>query len=165
MQKFSTLIGLSVKVFLDSHTVEGILESLDNEKIILNAEGSYILIYKNKINMVILNWNETVKEPSEPPLPPEYHQPEPEEEELEGFFVQNGIAENNQYGSIRPGILLEQQPIDPMERLIEAGLIISEEDFSINASTLYNEDGLLDRAERQRIREETKREVENGSSE
>lgn len=166
MQKFDTLIGLFVKVILDSHMVEGVLEHLDDDKIIVNAEGSYVLIYKNKINMVILNGNESVEEPLVRHQPEGYHESEPEEPEPEDFFVQNGIAENNQYGSIRAGILLEQQPADPMEKLIEADLTVNSEDnFSINASTLYNEDGLLSRAERQKIMEETRKDVEDGSKE
>ena len=161
MEKFKTLIGLFVKVYTNSHVVEGALEHLDEEKIIINSYGAYLLIYKNKIDMVLLNPNE-VQEPS---FLPEAEEPPPPQIEPEiERFAHNGIAENNQYGSILPATLLTQQPKDPLEALLNGEFFSDEPDLSITASTLYNEEGLLARAERQKIIEEYKKD-DDGSNE
>lgn len=176
MKNFDTLIGLQVDVYMDTQSVGGILEHIDEEKIILNDGGIYFMIFKSKVNMVCLNPEDIVEIPVDQPPRPEYHvpmerikQPKPEplppiEEEEE--FIANGVAEDNQYGSILPRTLLEQQPKNPAELFAgELSLGIEEDDFSISVGILRNEEGLLSRAERKRIMEETKREISDGSTE
>lgn len=149
MKNFTTLVGLSVRVFVEDKVIDGTLDYLDDEKIIINSEGAYLLIYKHKISMVLLNPLEL--ETSEPPIETTSNQNK-QEEILEERFAQNGIAENNQYGTILPVTLLTQQPEDPIERILKGDFLEEiDENFSINARTLYDEEGLLNRAERQRI--------------
>lgn len=193
MKKFDTLVGLNVEVFVDSVTIEGVIQHVDQEKIILNSSGSYILVYKSKITMVILEPEKKVEVEPEPSRTTAYHvpieasapprravdglepgeilgtehvikaheepdrliiSPEPElvKQEPEEGFAQNGIAEKNQYGSILPATLLEQQPKDPMEKFLVDGILSDDsDDFSLSANILRSEEYLLSRAERQKI--------------
>lgn len=192
MKKMDSLVGASVKVFVDGYIAEGILEQIDEDKIFLySLDGSYILIYKNKISMVVLNFANNEKQQQEPSASVRYndethqipHQQSKVQkktyaemnilkEEVDEYFTQNGIAENNQYGSIKPGVLLEQQPKNPIEESdldyfnrTNSNKYKYDNEFSISVGLLQNEAALLNRSERMKILQEEREAQKNGSKE
>lgn len=160
MKKIESLVGLNVKVYIDGgYELEGLIEHLDDEKIIINNNGYIFMVFKSKIYMVLLNSNEIISNKPEADLKPAYTKEQEDAarklQEQRALFAENGIAENNQYGSILPITLLQQQPEDPTEMNISEEY--SDVDFSISQATLYNEDALLAKADRQRIIDELKK--------
>ena len=137
--------------------------------------------------MILLNPDENLEAQQEPTVDEGYHRtieddpqhqvfPDDEVRRIEaqnlaeddGRFAKNGIAENNQYGSILPKTLFEQQPEDPVDVMLRGFMDDEDEDqvdFSISASTLRNSKGLLSRSLRQKIMKESKKEDGDGSGE
>jgi sRNA-binding regulator protein Hfq len=155
MEKIESLIGLNVRLFIDGgYELDGVIQHLDKEKVIINDNGYIFMVFKSKIYMVLLNSKQKVKSEEEDILVARYNKGEPkpsvkvEPKPNEEKFVQNGISENNQYGTILPKTLLEQQPSDPFEHIFDDE---TDNDFSISSSILYDDESLLDRAERHRI--------------
>lgn len=157
-----TLIGRYIIAYTDSLSIEGVLELIDDDKLIINNAGEYFLVFKDKVNVLSLNPREKLQPQPEGVQSPAYHEPkgvQPEAPE-DKSFAQNGIAEDNQYGSILPRTLIEQQPVDPYESMLDDD---SEQDFSVSISTLQNEEALLARAERQKNREKNKRDIDGST--
>lgn len=140
MNKIKSLIGMNITIFLDQYTVSGILELIDEEKVIVKNSDSYTLIYKDKINMVNFSDGKNVKMEVEPDIGSGFHidRGEASHPHSTNTFKENGVAEKNQYGSVIPidllGASLEKSKYDV--------------DLSISASMLSNEEALLARSEK-----------------
>lgn len=123
MNKLDTLIGRNVRLFIENdYELDGKLELLDEEKAIINSNGSYYLIFKSKIYMVLLNPEEV--------LPPEPVKKISANEEL----VRNYSYENaGGYGL--PNELLKER--SNFEDLLEPKY---QQDFSISHQSMKNQE-------------------------
>lgn len=185
MKTADTLIGKKVKLFIEGgYELEGIVESLDKEKVIINDNDNIFLIFKEKVFMILISSRDILLDEKDPEKKPQYNIKRPEDQAKQGHlnddklvavvksekdiaiekekdaFAANGIAEQNQYGAILPSTLIQQQPKDPYIEALDSDI---ENSFSVNSSVLYNEDALLDRMERQKIIEKNKRELDDSS--
>lgn len=150
MSKIETLVGLTVDVVVDNYTVHGVLEHLDKEKVIIKGEQNFFLIFKDKISMVSFPISESDESSqTQKPKPPTKRTLESQDEK----FRQNDIAEKNQYGSILPTTLLEQQPEDPYDRIFSELDGGADNEFSISMSSFSDEKKMLSRSERFKILE------------
>ena len=176
MKKNESLIGLNVRIYTEQYEIDGVINHIDEEKIIINSDPSVYLIYKSKIDMVLLNPSdvekEKEKEKEEPTKTERYYEVvEPRGDMPHGnpdninmdsmprSFVQNGVAEQNQYGTFIPRTLLEQKPPDIVDLMMGEGT--PQVDLSVSASVLSSEKALLARAERQKIIEKNKKSVDD----
>jgi len=154
----SSLVGLDVKIFLDKYEVEGTISSIDEEKVIVDCNGPVYLIYKDKINMVLLNPGETLTQEVDQDNSNEYYSrvepgemPHGDPESFVNRFVQNGVAEQNQYANFIPRTIFEKEPPAIEDLLMGGGT--PDVDLSISASILNSEEALLARAQRNKIKE------------
>lgn len=152
MNKIETLVGMSVEVVVENYTVRGVLEVLDKEKIIVRGEENFFIIFKDKISLVSFPIPGLEKQPEETPV-----QKIQRPTEKESAFQQNDIAEKNQYGSVLPITLLEQQPEDPYDRIFQELDSYQDNDFSIAMGTFNDEEKLLSRSDRMKILDKGKR--------
>lgn len=175
MEKIESLVGLNVRLFMDMYEIDGVLTHLDSEKVIIDSQGSVYLIYKDKINMVLLNPDEIQKQNTVPENSPRYNDimessnsmphGDPDSIRNDPFlkrFAQNGVAEQNQYGTFIPRSLIDEEPPDIVDLMMGEGT--PDVDLSVSQSMLRSDEALLARAARQKIIEKNKREID-GSEE
>ncbi len=159
MKDIDKFLGKIVKIFtkngyvLDNvvkYEIEGELKFIDNEQVIIKSNGGIFLIFKTEISMVLLNAAEYSSQITKRPIETASKELSIEYEETKVQFAENGVTVQNQYGSVLPHTLLEQQPYDP-----EIDFYKEPENFSISAGMLSNTEAMLARANRMKERDGT----------